>query len=319
MSSVLSDPVRETRSVRAELVRAAGAVLLTPPPASDHLCAAVGLAPISAADHTDAFVLSLVPHAGVHLGRDGQLGGEGLDRVEGFWRALGLRPPVDADHLGVLLMAYADLLDQLPDGPGAAPGSASGDGAPADPAERAAAALFHEHLWSFAPPYLAAVAGLRLPGVDGWAELTAALLRAEHARHPAPPVLPLALREAPPAIEPGIGFDDLLDAVVAPVRIGTVLTQRDLRAGAAEVGVGYRRGERRFALRAMLEQDKPATLNWLARQAHGWVETHEQAYRTEDACEDDTARWWIGRARHSADVLDTLAAETRLHDGWGDR
>lgn len=314
MSSSLAEPGLEALSVRAELVRAAGAVLLTPPPASDHLCEALGLDPVSAADHTDAFVLTLVPHAAVHLGPDGQLGGEGLDRVEGFWRALGLRPPADADHLGVLLMAYADLLDQLPAVP-VGGGRAPTDGARDDPAGRAAATLFHEHLWPFAPPYLAAVAGLGLPGVEGWAELTAELLRAERGRHPEPPSRPLALRQAPPAIEVGIGFDDLLDAVVTPVRTGLLLTQRDLRAGAAEIGVGYRRGERRFALRAMLEQDKAATLDWLGRQAHRWAEVHTHAYVAADGTLDGTARWWISRARHSATVLDALAATGPRRDG----
>ena len=55
------------------------------------------------------FVLAAPPHAAIHLGPSGMLGGEGLDRVAGFWRAIGLHPPQDADHLGLLLMLYAEL------------------------------------------------------------------------------------------------------------------------------------------------------------------------------------------------------------------
>ncbi|MBA8792898.1 TorA maturation chaperone TorD [Friedmanniella endophytica] len=318
MSAHLADPEvseRTEKTDRIELIRALGAIALTPPPSSDRLCEAVGLASIAPADHTEAFVLLLPPHAAIYLGPDGQLGGEGLDRVEGFWRALGLRPPADADHLGVLLMAYADLLEQtapfaervdasaeLSNGLRMAPTEAR-----TDPAARAAATVFHEHLWPFAPGYLVALSRLGLPEVSAWADLVLALLRDERHRHPAPPSLPLALREAPGPIEVGIGFDDLLDAVVTPVRIGMVLTQRDLAAGAAEVGLGYRRGERRYALKAMVEQDKPATLSWLARLAHR-AAGRDMAH-TGAAGGDETERWWTRRATHSADVLDTLAAQ----------
>ena len=35
------------------------------------------------------------------------LGGEARDRIAGFWRALGLVPPPEPDHLAVMLGLYA--------------------------------------------------------------------------------------------------------------------------------------------------------------------------------------------------------------------
>jgi hypothetical protein len=93
--------------VRWELLRSLGAVVLTPPPGNRALCAALDLPIPTGVEHTDAFVLSAPPHGAIHLGPEGKLGGEGLDRIAGFWRVLGLQAPEDADHLGALLMLYA--------------------------------------------------------------------------------------------------------------------------------------------------------------------------------------------------------------------
>lgn len=277
-----------------ELVRVLGAIAMTPPPASDVLCDAAGLPRISGADHTAAFVLQAPPFAAIYLGAEGKLGGEGRDRVDGFWRALRQPPPADADHLGVLLMSYAGLSELSAARPAAAP---------------AAAALFHEHIWSFAPGYLTAAAMLGIGPVSAWAELTLQVLQAEADAVPPPDgwaALPLALREAPEPPGAEASFDQVLDAAVTPVRSGLILTQRELAAGAAQLGVGYRRGERRYALRAMIEQDKAATLRWLAGQAACWAGQHTAAYAGTTA-----GRWWSQRARHTQEVLTTMAGEVR--------
>lgn len=263
---------------------------MTTPPASEQLCDAASLPMLTAAEHTGAFVLSAPPFASIHLGAEGGLGGEALDRVEGFWRALGQTPPAEADHLGVLLMSYAHLAE-------------AGLSAPA--AHRAAETLLHEHIRSFAPGYLMAVGTLDIDALTEWAELTLEVLADEpEAMIEGPAVLPLALREAPDALQVTCDLDDLLDAMVAPVRSGIVLTQRDLSMGAQQLGVGYRRGERRFALKAMLNQDKAETLVWLAALATNWEQRHLQAYG--DGC---TGRWWSRRAAGTADVLSRLAQE----------
>lgn len=272
--------------VRVELIRALGAAAHTPPPESHRVFEALGLPPATGAAHTQAFVLSAPPHAAIHLGPEGKLGGAGLDRVEGFWRAAGQAPPTDADHLGVLLMCYAEFGERA-DSPGY---------------RRVAETLFHEHIWPWAPGYLRAVSEVNVAGVTDWAHLTMAVLDDEYRRLSPLGRLPLALREAPAAIEVDCDFDDMLDAMVSPVRSGFVLTHHSLSTGAASVGVGYRRGERRFALKAMLNQDKTATLRWLAAHAADWAQWH--AGRP-----DATSHWWAARAHDTARVLTGMGAD----------
>lgn len=279
---------------RWELLRALGAAVLTPPPGNREVCHALDLPVPSGTEHTGVFVLAAPPHGAIHLGPEGQLGGEGLDRVAGFWRALGLRAPEDADHLGTLLMLYAEL--------GGA-GSATADERFSSQLQRSRAALLHEHLWSWAPGYLAAVVSLGVPATTAWADLTLQALRAEVADSPTPALLPLALRTAPPALEVDDSLEDTLDVLVTPIRSGYVLTQRDLQVGAARADVGFRRGERRYALKGMLQQDPRATLAWLGEHARAWSDVHARSGP------GATSTWWQGRADHTGRVLGRLLEE----------
>ena len=61
------------------------------------------------------------------------------------------------------------------------------------------------------------------------------------------------------------GLNDLLDLLTCPVRCGLILTRRGLAGGAAAAGAGHRIGERRFTLRALLDQAPAETLGWLRR------------------------------------------------------
>lgn len=287
-------------TARWELLRALGAAVLTPPPASAGVWEALELDAPSGAEYTEVLVLGAPPHAAIHLGPEGQLGGEGLDRVAGFWRALGLTPREDADHLGALLLLYAEI--------GAAADTTS-EPSRADQLERTRVALFHEHLWSWAPGYLAAVSSMGVDSLTAWANLLGEALRAElEAVGPRP--MPLALRQAPAPLQPTGTLDEALDTLVSPVRSGFVLTQADLRLLAHAAGVGFRRGERRFALKAMLEQDARATLTGLADHASTWAVLHQgrgadNRFRpVGDAC----GAWWAERANHtSATIEDVLA------------
>lgn len=293
-----SDPVAVERW---ELIRALGAVLTTPPPANGHLRAALDLPAETGVEHTEAFVLSLPPHAAIYLGAEGQLGGDALDRVGGFWRALGLRAPEDADHLGVLLMLYAEL--------GVAESSRV-DERGREQMRRARTALFCEHIASWAPGYLTAISGLGIDPATSWASLVADALSTEAAQLSPPDALPAALREAPAALTALDSLDDLLDAIVSPLRSGMILTQQDLAAIARTVGVGFRRGERRFALKSMLQQDPGGTLTCLAEQARRWIERHTAtswAHGT-DGSTPDPAAWWAARATDTASVVHELAA-----------
>lgn len=286
---------------RWELIRALGAAVTTPPPGNGHVRAALELPAETGVDHTDAFVLSLPPHAAIYLGAEGQLGGDALDRVGGFWRALGLRAPEDADHLGVLLMLYAEL--------GCAENGRS-DERGREQMRRARTALYCEHIASWAPGYLTAISRLGIGSATSWAQLVADALSAEAAQLIPPDALPAALREAAPPITVTDSFDALLDSVVSPVRSGMILTQQDLAAAARRVGVGFRRGERRFALKAMLQQDAHGTLTWLADHARRWVDWHETTSWASNpkAAAATASAWWAARARHAAAVLDTLGA-----------
>lgn len=283
-----------TGQARWEMLRALGAVALTPPPHNAQVCGALGLPVPTGAEHTRVFVLGVPPHAAIHLGPEGKLGGEGLDRVAGFWRALKLRAPEDADHLGTLLMLYAEL--------GAAE-TAAADETHRSQLRRSRSALLHEHLWSWAPGYLVAVHSLGVHPLGRWAEVTLHALRAELEDADPALQLPLAMREAAEPLSAHGSLDEALDAIVTPARTGIVLTQRDLHEGARLAGVGFRRGERRFALRAMMQQDPPATLTWLLEHARVWVDVHQRSG------DDATSRWWQGRSRHTVATLERLLRE----------
>ncbi len=174
---------------RWELFRALGAVAGDPADART-ACAALGWAGPGNAEHTEVFVLNCPPYASVYLGAKGGLGGDAADRAAGFWRAIGLAPPAEPDHLAALFGLYASL------------GEAAGDTrttTTADALARARHALFWEHLWPWLPGYLDAVTDLGAPGLAPWAHLARRALLAERGAHPGG-WLPLALREAP---EPG--------------------------------------------------------------------------------------------------------------------
>jgi Nitrate reductase delta subunit len=286
---------------RWELLRALGAIAITPPPLNHPVAASLGLPQPAAAEHTGVFVLSAPPHAAIYLGAEGKLGGEALDRVAGFWRALGLAPPPDADHLGALLALYAEL--------GEAAAAARGERVRAQ-VRRAREALLWEHLWSWAPGYLTAVERLGTPALGPWARLAVRAIAREAGLAAPPAALPLALRSAPPSLRvtgtgsPGaLGRRELLDALLTPVRSGVLITSADLREAAAVAGAGYRLGERRYTLAAMLDQDSAATIGWLRTLARKWARWHA---RQRPVPAPDPRRWWAGRASGTAAVLSEL-------------
>ena len=277
---------------RAELFRALGAVAGDPADART-ACTALDLPVPGNAEHTEVFVLNCPPCAAVYLGAEGGLGGEAADRVAGFWRAIGVPPPAEPDHLTALLSLYARLGEAAAAGP-LAPATAGA-------LTRARHALFWEHLWPWLPGYLDAVGDLGTPALAPWARLARRALAAERGRHPGGR-LPLALRAAPvpssPVIEPG-GQGDLLDMLTACVRSGFVLTRRRLTAAADTAGAGHRIGERRFTLRAMLEQAPAETRRWLSAEAARWSARHQ----SREPAGDIVQTWWARRAARTARIL----------------
>lgn len=282
---------------RCELLRALGAVADSPADARA-IARVLGLPDLGSHQHTEAFVLNCPPYASVYLGPDGALGGEGADRVAGFWRAIGISPPAEPDHLTALLSLYASLGQ-------AAAGSRRA--ATAAALARSRAALLREHLQPWLPAYLDAVSGLAVPGLTAWARLTRTAIAAEAAEagpRPAPGWLPLSLRAAPALPAVGSSPEDLISALLTPVRSGIILTRRRLADGASQAGVGHRIGERRFTLQAMLGQDPAATLTWLCGESARWARRHASRRPT-----DPVSRWWASRAAHTARVLRAAAAD----------
>jgi len=287
-------------AARWELLRALGAVAGDPADARA-ACAALGLPAPGNAEHTEVFVLNCPPYAAVYLGDEGGLGGDAADRVAGFWRAIGVPPPAEPDHLTALLSLYASLGEAAAGALTEATGGAL---------TRARHALFWEHLWPWLPAYLEAVTSLRVPSLAAWAGLARQAVLAEHAAHPGGR-LPLALREAPTPLSLGCSPGDLPGALTTPARSGLILTRRCLASGAEAASAGHRIGERRFTLRAMLEQEPGGTLRWLDGKAGRWASRHAACAREGTGGRpepDEVQGWWARRAHRTGQVLRTMAA-----------
>jgi TorA maturation chaperone TorD len=276
-----------------ELFRALGALCEPPSPAHARLAAALGLpGPPANADHTDLFLFRLYPYASVYLGAEGRLGGEARDRVAGFWRALGLIPPAEPDHLAALLGLVAAL--------------AEAEAAEPDTARRrlvheARGVLLHEHLLTWTGPFLDRVQELGSPAYRAWAALLRDALAEEAERLGARRLLAVALRDAPALEPPDVaGGARFLGQLLAPVRTGCILVGDDLLRAGRELGLGVRIAERRFVLEALLAQDAPATLRWLAAFAAGWAARHPPGF-------------WRERADATAALL-AHAAEAAAHE-----
>lgn len=324
---------------RAELARSLAVLCGPPGPAQGPIAEAAGLpGPPPLESHTSVLVLQCHPYASVQLGAEGMLGGEAADRVAGFWRALGLTPPPDADRLDRLLVLYADLraladtTDLAADRGDLGAAGPDPSGTRAGAADRARSALLWEHLAPWLPGWLDAVADTGDPWYEAWATLAAQWLRAElldlRREQPAvTSVLPLALRHAPAPWDTLDGAGNrnatsgeggacrrepsevdrsvaaLLDLLVAPIRSGIILTPTGLAAAAAATRTGLRRGERRFVLRSLLEQDPHAMLPWLTGEARRWQHLHHAWRDVLPEC----ASWWEQRARSTEETLLALA------------
>jgi TorA maturation chaperone TorD len=280
-----------------ELLRALGVLCEPPERAHASVAAALGLPTPRRDEFTELFVLGLPPYASVYLGAEGMLGGAARDRVAGFWRALGLVPPHEPDHLAALLGLAAALAEAERD---------EREPARAVLARQARNALLVEHLLSWTGPYLAKLATLAPPCYQAWGALLHDALTAEAAALGPPATLPLQLREAP-ALEPPdrTGGHAFVDALLAPVRSGIILTRTDFARAAAELGLGLRIGERRFVLRALLGQDAASTLDWLVEETGTW------AGRPGHGPIDN---FWQQRAHAAGALLHTAARAARLRE-----
>lgn len=259
----------------------------------------------SEAEHTELFLFQLTPYASVYLGPEGMLGGEALDRIAGFWRALQQEPPVEPDHLAVMLAFYARLMEEAADSEEARARGAW---------LRARKAFLWEHLLSWLPPYLGKIDDLGPPFYRRWARLLEDALREEVGVLGAQERLALHLREAPGVADPRMeGPDGFVGALLSPVRSGMLLARADLGRAGRELELGTRAGERRFVLQGLLEQNPARTLQWLGREAIGWAERHGRP----DPLAPGIADFWRGRAEATAGLLAELAENAALEAGDG--
>lgn len=273
-----------------EVFRALGTLCEPPEPAHARLAAAAGLPPPpDAATFTEVFVFQLVPYAAPYLDPEGMLGGEAGDRAAGFWRALRLSPPAEPDHLAALLGLYAALGEQE---------NAEHQPGPATVWREARRALLWEHLLTWVPMYTRAMITLPSRFHLAWARLLRQALLHEALMLAPPPTTPLHLREIPELPDPESG--DFARALLAPVRSGLLITRNDLANAATVTGLGARAGGRAFTLRALIEQDRAATLGWLAQRAAWWAGRH----RADVPSLGRIAQHWLGRAQAAQRALE---------------
>ncbi len=284
-----------------ELFRSLGALVEPPSAAAQRVADLLDLGPLpSEAEHTDLFLFQLTPFASVYLGEEGMLGGEALDRIAGFWRVLQQEPPVEPDHLAVMLAFYARLVEE----------AAGSEATRARGAWlQARKAFLWEHLLPWLPPYLSKIDDLGPPFYRRWARLLENALRSEVGALGAQERLSLHLREAPGVADPRLeGPHGFLGALLSPIRSGMIVTRSDLARAGRRLELGTRAGERRFVLKGLLEQNPAGTLEWLRREAIGWAGRHGHP----DPLAPEIADYWRRRAEATADLLADLAKDATL-------
>lgn len=281
-----------------ELFRALGSLLEPPGPETRLIAHVLDLGnPPDETVYTDLFLFQLYPYASVFLGADGGMGGEARDRVAGFWRALGRKPPSEPDHLATLLAVYARLVE------------AEEVATVPEVAARwrqARHACLWEHILSWTLPFLLKLREIAPPFYQAWVEMLEAALSQESATLGPPTRTPLALRESTPLADPRDGSaSEFVAALLSPIRSGVVLTRGDLARAARDLGLGLRIGERAYILEAMLGQGPTDTLAWLAAEARSWERRHDES----GSIAPEVVDFWAQRARSAAELLEDLASD----------
>jgi TorA maturation chaperone TorD len=257
--------------VPADLIRALG--VLAEAPTQDHaaLSEALGLGPVPpASEYADLFVFNVYPYASVHLGAEGQLGGEARSRVAGFWNALGVEVPAEPDHLTSLLGLFAGLTERA---------QVEEEESRRMLLEQAVAACLFEHLLPWTGTFLRAARTHGSAYYSQWADLLSTALTAATTRLQLEESsrLPVHLAATEAIRLPGeTGGSAFLEQLLAPVRTGMVISRQDMARLGRDVGLGARIGERRYMLEAYLGQDPHGTLEWMTAHAESWTERPDE-------------------------------------------
>ena len=280
-----------------ELLRALGA--LAEPPSVEHRRIAHVLelpGTLEPSDYSNVFDLELRPYASLYLGSDGLIGGEALDRIAGFWRALKWPPPTDADHLGSLLGLYASLMEAE---------TRESDGARTALLRHSRAVLLWEHLLPWLFPYLERVSEVTGGIYRAWARLLDEVLRAELDEVGVLDAMPRHLALASQLPDPRTdGADAFVTGLLSPARSGMILLHKDLARAAEHSGVGVQAGGRRATLRGLFSEAPKTALEWLAQETRSRVPRYEEGL---SGC-GPIQEHWIRRAEAAADLLEALAS-----------
>lgn len=277
---------------RAEALRALAVLCERPGPGHADIAAALGLAGPDAADHTELFVHQLPPYASIYLDDTGKIGGEARNRIAGFWRAVGLAPPAEPDHLAALLGLWASLVEASVD---------LGRERQAL-AEHSHAALVWEHLAPWLTPYLVRLGEIASTPYRAWSGLVEEAVDHAVDGNEVSETLPTHMHRPQTAVT---GPADLVPFLLSPIRSGVVITRSDLHRLASELGMGLRIGERSYALSSLLDQGPTSVLEWMS----------EEAARQADALtlagpRRTIADLWRARAETTASTLQRLARES---------
>lgn len=202
--------------------------------------------------------------------------------------------PAGADELTNLLQLYARLGEEelaLRGRRRAAVASARG-------------ALLWEHLASWVPVHLASVRRSGDAFYAAWVGLLGETLAGEVDALPPRAELPNALACAPAPLDLA-SRRDLVCGLLTRVRSGVLVTRSDLVRAGEELGVGVRRGRRRFSIEALIDQDPVGTIAWLGHLAREWAAIHLLAH---PGALTPIGQWWAERADHAATLLSSAAS-----------
>jgi hypothetical protein len=122
----------------------------------------------------------------------------------------------------------------------------------------AADVLVDEHLATWIGPWLHRVGELGAVAYRRWSQILDETL-AERA----PP--PRTASTIADEIEP-------VRHLLAAGRSGVIITRKDLKRCAAELGLGARIGERAYTLKALLDQDTERVVAWLGDMVGEWID-----------------------------------------------
>lgn len=248
-------------------------------------------------EYTETFIFQLYPYASVYLGAEGMMGGVARDMIAGFWRALGLMPPAEPDHLSVMLALYAELAERE---------EKASDASSSERWRHARRAFLWEHLLSWLPVYLQKLDHIATPFYHKWGETLREALAVEIEAVGMPGQLPLHLRAAHGLSDPREHeTEEFLQSLLAPARSGIILVRDDLARAGRKLGLGVRMGERKFILKSLFNQNPQAVLGWLLEETERWQERHRQNQEAFGVI----ASAWLAKTEAAAKLLEELKQE----------